>query len=306
MELIEAETARHAQKLADHYEGLSVTVDGVEVKLPAAYMGDPELNPFKGMERTESDSRGSKITNEGTADAMMVLTERHSGRRITFKAIRPEISRLYSLGFSNLHYARDGEIAAFGAFLEDDELPFAYSSYSLATRQYTKDMLTHAGIDPDTILESTRAWNASWAPENTMSTLFAFCHSVLKTQRSREVKAGVAEREIGGIITSINPNLGFKAVSFRGVRFNNAAIKPTGFSYIRNEDGTADFMPQAEIKAKLGLPSDADLAEHPRYVHPRIPLLPTVELLSLFDSTAEKALLARPIYRVTADASKRG
>jgi len=105
-----------------------------------------------------------------------------------------------------------------------------------------------------------------------------------------------------GVFTSINPNLGFKAVSFRGVRFNVAALKPTHFSYLRNEDGTADFMPKVEIMKKLSLSSIDEVDEDESHITNKIPFLPTVELLALFDIEADKSFNGRPIYRVTEDA----
>jgi hypothetical protein len=108
------------------------------------------------------------------------------------------------------------------------------------------------------------------------------------------------------VFTSINPNLGFKAVSFRGVRFNVVGMKPTGFSYLRNQEGSADFMPKGVIKKQLGIGSDDELAQHPDYVSNIIPFLPTLEMLTLFEMEDENNLLSRPIYRVTEEAFNKG
>jgi len=306
VDLINSEIYRHAQKTATHYNGLHVELDnGTKVYLPAAYMGDPEKNPFKNVERAEINAQDRKVHDANTPEESMEVIEKHTGKRIIFKPIPAEISKLYSLGFSNLHYARDGEIGAFGAFLEDDDLPFAYSSYSPVTRQYAKDMLEYLEIDPAAIVESTRAWNAPWAPENTMSTLFSYAHSMLKAERARGIASGNYERELAGVVTSINPNLGFKAVSFRGVRFNVAGVKPTGFTYLSNEDGSADFMPSSEIKKALGLEDSENTEDHPRFLSPQIPLLSTLEFIALFNNGAEKRLLSKPIYRITPAAAKR-
>ncbi len=306
-ELAHYECERQVVKLADHYSNLSVNVDGVELALPAQYMGDPEMNPFKDFERTEVSAKNRQYeTDPITGEKVMVAVEKYSGKKILLKSVRPEISYLYSVGFSNLHYPRSGETFVFGAYLEGDELPFAYSSYTPVTRTYSRNMLSHLGANPDNIMESARAWNSSWAPENTMSLLFAFAHEMMKEDRDAEIEAGVQEDPLEGVFTSINPNLGFKAVSFRGVRFNVGGVKPTGFSYLRNAEGSADFMPKGEIKKKLGIESDDELQDHPDFMSNTIPFLPTVEMVTLFDIEDEKQLLEKPIYRVTSDAFNRG
>lgn len=306
-ELAHYECERQVVKLADHYSNLSVSIDGVEVALPAQHMGDPDLNPFKDFERTEVSAKNRQYEiDPTTGEKVMAAVEKYSGKKIVFKSVRPEISYLYSVGFSNLHYPRSGETHVFGAYLEGDELPFAYSSYTPVTRSYSRDMLSHLGANPDNIMESARAWNCSWAPENTMSLLFTFAHEEMKKEREAEIEAGTQEDPLEGVFTSINPNLGFKAVSFRGVRFNVSGLKPTGFSYLRNTEGSADFMTKGEIKKKLGIESDDELQGHPDFVLNAIPFLPTVEMVTLFDNEDEKRLLEKPIYRVTSDAFNRG
>lgn len=305
-DLARYECERQASKLIQHYQTLSVQIDGKEVRLPAEYMGNPDHNPFKGFEKTEINAKDRQYEADPlTGEKMMIVFEKSSGKRIVFKSVRPEISKLYSLGFSNLHYAREGETAVYGAYLEGDEFPFAYSSYTPVTRQYSRDMLAYLGTNPDNIMESARAWNCSWSPENTMSVLFTYSHEMLKEQRESDIVAGKAREPLEGVFTSINPNPGFKAVSFRGVRFNVVGIKPTGFSYLRNEEGSADFMPKGEIKKILGVDSDADLSTHPRYVVNSTAFLPTLEMLALFSFEREKELLKKPIYRVTNEAFQR-
>lgn len=305
-DLARYECERQANKLVEHYQTLSVQIDGKEVSLPAEYMGNPDLNPFKGYEKTEINAKDRQFEiDPQTGEKMMIVFEKSSGKRIVFKSVRPEISKLYSLGFSNLHYARDGETAVYGAYLEGDEFPFAYSSYTPVTRQYSRDMLAYLGTNPDNIMESARAWNCSWSPENTMSVLFTYSHEMLKEQRDVDIVAGRAKEPLEGVFTSINPNPGFKAVSFRGVRFNVVGMKPTGFSYLRNKEGSADFMPKGEIKKILGVSSDTDLSTHPRYVVNSTTFLPTLEMLAIFNFESEKELLKKPIYRVTNEAFQR-
>ena len=306
-ELAHYECERQVIKLANHYQTLAVDIGGESVKLPAPYMGDPNLNPFKDFERTEVSAKNRQYEiDPNTGEKIMIAVEKYSGRRIIFKSVRPEISYLYSVGFSNLHYPRSGETHVFGAYLDGDELPFAYSSYTPVIRTYSRNMLTHLGANPSNIMESARAWNSSWAPENTMSLLFTFAHEMMREDRDAEIKSGTQEDALEGVFTSINPNLGFKAVSFRGVRFNVGGVKPTGFSYLRNSEGSADFMPKGEIKKQLRIESDEELQAHPDFLSNTIPFLSTLEMVTLFDKDEEEDLLSRPIYRVTQEAFNQG
>jgi hypothetical protein len=302
-DLIKTECSRQAQLLAQHYQNLSVVMQGRSVCLPARYMGDPQLNPFKGYEKTEISVKTKQFeVDEITNEKIMVVIEKHSGKKILFKTVPQEISKLYSLGFSNLHYARDGEANIYGAYLEGDQLPFTYSAYNYITRNYTQDMLRYLGFNPNNIVESSRAWNASWAPENTMSVLFTFSHEMMKEGRERQINDGTQLDKLDGVLASINPNLGFKAVSFRGVRFNIAAIKPTIFSYLKDDFDRPKFMPKGEIMKTLSIADQETLDQHPLYTKNKIPFLPTLEMLCLFDIEKEKKLLNRPVYNTTMEA----
>lgn len=118
--------------------------------------------------------------SDGTRE--MNIRERHSGKTITLKRVKPEISSAYAEGFHYLHTAHNDEHGAFGAFMEGEEFPFAWVSYSPVDREYKKEMLQHFGVEPHRVLEMTRAWNASWSPKNTMSLLFSFAHSEMQQE----------------------------------------------------------------------------------------------------------------------------
>lgn len=228
------------------------------------------------------------IKIDGPNGKIMIAHERVSGKKVIFSPVPPEISALYSRGFCNLHYANPGEIAVYGAFVEGDNLPFAYSSYGRISYNYTKEMLAYLGFANGEIIESSRAWNAAWAPENTMSVLFSYSQDQLKEAFGDRIR---------GILTSINPNLGFSASAFRGIHFEVVSLKPTIFSY--QFDGNKPyFRPKGEIAKKLGVEISA-LSTSRYYTDNKIPFLPTIELLYLYNKDERKKLSESPIYVVS-------
>lgn len=287
-EFVSREITRLAKELNDYFEDLYVVVDGKKIFLPAAMMNGHVKNPFSDYtEHPELDLSQKKLVDKN-GQKSLVVKEKYSGKKIIFAPVAKEISSLYSRGFCNLHYANPGEIFVYGAYLEDNVLPFAYSSYGLVSYNYTKEMLAFLGFGDNSILESSRAWNATWAPENTMSVLFTYSQEMIKEHMSG----------IKGILTSINPNLGFSASAFRGVHFEIVSLKPTIFSYQIDENGLPHFRSKSEISKKLGIEL-SKLYESPYYTENRIPFLQTIEMLYLYDYTERQKLLHRPIYVVS-------
>lgn len=286
--IIIQELTRLADELDAYFSGLYVDIDGTHINLPSSYMCDMNSSPF-----TDSGAHAELVLTDrefvdGSNGKTMIVHEKLSGKKIVFSPISPEISALYSRGFCNLHYANPGEIAVYGAFVEGEDLPFAYSSYGRVSYRYTKDMLAYLGYADGEIIESSRAWNAAWAPENTISVLFSYSQ-----ERLRETFGD----GIRGIITSINPNLGFSASAFRGIHFEAVSLKPTVFSY-QLEDGKPYFKPKGEIAKKLGV-EISELSTSRYYTDNKIPFLPTVELLYLYDKDERKKLIESPIYVVS-------
>jgi hypothetical protein len=149
-------------------------------------------------------------------------------------------------------------------------------------------MLSYLGYKNGEIIESSRAWNAVWAPENTMSVLFSYSQERLKEKIGNNLK---------GILTSINPNLGFTASAFRAIHFEIVSLKPTVFTY-QLDGANAYFKLKKEIAKNLGL-EITDLSNSPLYTENKIPFLPTVELLYLYDKEERKKLAKSPIYVVS-------
>lgn len=205
--------------------------------------------------------------------------EVNSGKKVIFKPISSEMSKVYGKDFHYLHYPRNDEIAAFGAYVEDMEYPFAWVSYSKVGRIYKREMLSYQMIDPRKIVELTRAWSSIWSPKNTMSLLFHYAHKQLRTNFSF-LKRG----EIEGVITAVNVNLGFKGSGFKAVGFKTIGLKPAKFTFFQNESGETTYMTRRAMQRLLELNSVAKLVKHPRFITNKFPLLPTHEMLLRFDT----------------------
>lgn len=298
-QLVERECARQAERLAHHAEHMVVVIDGQEVKLPAAYMSNPELSPFAETGRSEINAKQKTFALDiATGKTNLVVKEKHSGREITFRSVPGEISTLYGKGFHYLHEGRSDEIAGFGAFLEDDALPFAWVSYSPVDRDYKQEMLEHLGMEPHTIVELTRAWNASWSPKNTMSTLFGYAHQSLQREWESKVDLGEVDKPLSGVVSAINPNLGFNGSAFSAANFRVVGLKPANFTYMTHPDGTFDYMPRRSIVQSLGLNTTAELEGHPQYRTSMVPLIPTNEMAVIFDKAKQEEIMKRPLYRI--------
>ena len=286
--LIREELSRLADDLDEYFSGLHVNIGDEYVRLPSIEMCSASSNPFTNINAHTELVLGSKEYIDGPNGKIMVVHEKLSSKKIIFSPILPEISSLYSRGFCNLHYANPGEIAVYGAFVEGDNLPFAYSSYGKISYNYTKEMLSYLGFADGEIIESSRAWNAAWAPENTMSVLFSYSQDRLKEKFGNGIR---------GVLTSINPNLGFSASAFRGIHFEIISLKPTIFSY-QLMDGKPYFHSKNEIAKNLGI-QISELPTSRYYTDNKIPFLPTIELLYLYDKDERRKLLKSPIYVVS-------
>jgi hypothetical protein len=138
-----------------------------------------------------------------------------------------------------MHYLKQARsedaLANYGAFVEGNDYPFAWVSYSPVDRQYKKDALWAHGVEPNNFVELTRAWNCVWSPRNTMSALFQYAHNDLQDIWQTGRVVGKKFRRLGGVITAINPNLGFDGKAFRAVNMIKIALKPAEFKYTEKD-----------------------------------------------------------------------
>ncbi len=295
------EAQRQAERLAHIYETTSTMYQGKTIYLPAKYMGNPDNSPFaNGSDELQQINAKSKeiVVDPITGERQLYVNEQVSGKRVILKRVPSEISSLYGKGFHYLHEGRMDEAVAYGAFVEGEELPFAWVSYSQVDRGYKQEMLTHLGLEHHRILEMTRAWNASWSPKNTMSILFAFCHGEMVRESQEQAAQGDRDKPIYGIITAINSNLGFKANAFNGVGFETVGFKPANFTYYRDDNGVLTYMSRRGLVEKLHLQNTSELEDNPHAQGNLFPLFPTNEMVVLFDKKRAAELHQKPIYAI--------
>ncbi len=212
----------------------------------------------------------------------MTVKEKNTGKRITMKRVGLETSRVCAEELHYVHKSREDEIIAFGAYVEDYDFPFAWVSYSPIGTEAEQTIATHTGREPNRTLEMTRAWNATWSPKNTMSVLFSYAHSQLQNMSKQEMLPDVTQG-LGGVITAINPNLGFSGMAFSGVDFGVVGLKPTNHKFLL-ENGVPIYMLRRDIAKHLGVAITA-LVQHPRYGESSMPLLHTNVMMVLFDKS---------------------
>jgi hypothetical protein len=216
-----------------------------------------------------------------------IATEKLSGRKVILRSVNLALSKAYAENLHYLHAARDDDEMAFGAFLENEEMPFAWVSYAPVGRKYKQSLLRAAGIDPTASLELTRAWNHENSPKNTMSILYAYAHIILQ-----EIWTKQSNTRIQAVLTAVNPNLGFKGSAFRAVGFGLAGEKPTFYYYVVDNLGRRSFILRRNLEVLL-----QHEPMQTKYVTSSFPLLPTKELVVILNGS-KRSRPASGIYIV--------
>lgn len=252
-----------------------------------------ELGTFEHSEPVTT-TKGREYRKEADGSTSMIVKEKHTGKRIVMRRTDLETSRLYAEELHYVHKAREDEVVAYGAYMEGQELPFAWVSYSPIGSTSEQQIAEHAGREPERTLEMTRAWNTAWSPKNTMSVLFSYAHNQLQAASKAQSIDGVPA-ELGGIITAINPNLGFSGMAFSGVDFGVVGLKPTNHKFLI-ENGVPIYMLRRDIARHLGT-TVAELAQHGQYSESSMPLSHTNVMMVLFDKSA-RVKPTPPIYVV--------
>lgn len=307
VDVVSEQAHRQLDRLIVTYARTQVMYEGKVVALPASYMGNPDRSPFSASTDPKISKKQSQVIRDPkTNEPMLQVQENGSGKRVVIKKVPKEISDLYGKGFHYLHSGRADEAVAYGAYVEGEDVPFAWVSYSPVDRDYKKDILRHLQVEPHRMLEMTRAWNATWSPKNTMSVLFSFAHDQISAESKRQVDDRVLDKPVAGIVTAINGNLGFRANAFNGVGFETVALKPANFSFYVEDDGSLTYMSRRQIVRRLGLHSTKELDGHPRYRANQVPLLPTNEMVVMFDEREQHRVTDKPIYRIPNSAYSEG
>lgn len=166
--------------------------------------------------------RTSKITHH--SKEIIEVDECGQGRSVYFTRVDPDVGELIQ---HKLHYIgcpRDDTIFHFGLFRDRDEFPFAYAAFSILDRKYVHNNLPFE-LPMNNLLVLTRSFNINNSPENAMSLLYSQCRQFFKT--NFDVLRFYA------VLTAVNPNMFFKATSFRGCWFFPFATIPFEPLYYR-------------------------------------------------------------------------
>jgi cytidylate kinase len=299
-EVFQSEVYRQAQRITDLHQALARECEfdllGVVKRMGIGAESGLYRNGIDIPVRGQLTLDSKRLYHDGVV--CWIGSEKKSGRVIIFRPISADISRIYMKAFHYLHEERDDEVAAFGAFLDGDQFPFALVSYSPINREYKQTMLSYVGLEPSACLEFTRGWNSPWAPKNTMSCLFSYAHQRLKEHSEQQFNSYKIATNLKGILTSINPNLGFKAHAFRGVKYIPLGLKPAKFTYLRDEKGILNYCSRRGIQKHLPLSEQENFKHSPMFQSSCIPMAPSVEMIILMNKTDHDAILKRPLYVV--------
>lgn len=211
---------------------------------------------------------------------------------LMFKPVSREIGAEYSYQMHYLHSPRYDEFMGFGAFLDNLPYPIAWVSYAKHDRLYKKELLEHIGLESHNVLEMTRAWNAPWAPKNTMSTLFNYSAKELRTIWENMETKGVTDKSLVGISTTINPNLGFTGKSFSGASFVTTALRPATLTYYKEKDSAPVYITRREAEIIKNNSSSGAVFDA------RIPQLPLNEMILVYAPKMQEKILNGKIYKI--------
>ena len=227
------------------------------------------------------EDHSSKIENK--KGLIIKYNDSDYDKKIIYKQLDKDTSRFISKYCHYLHSPRDDEFIAYGAFIEGEEFPIAYVSFSRHDRQYKKELLYNIGIEPQNTLEMTRAWCSNSTPSNTMSSLFQYSINDIENKWKDMREQGLVDNNLQAITTTINPNLGFRASSFLGCNFIPIALRPAKFTFIENND-IIKYVTRREL--------DSD----DEYFENQIEILPLNELILCLDKSKENEIVKRNIY----------
>lgn len=251
-------------------------------------MNRPSQSPFpQGAELTARGNR--RIDLEGGYQELH-YHERLSNRPVIARPVTSELSRVLAENYHYLHSYRSDEMQAFGMFLEGQELPFAWVSYSALDRDYKKELLGYYGVESHNVLEMTRAWSAIWAPKNTMSLLFHYSRHQMKELWRKKLRALQADKPLSGIYTTVNPNLNFTGSSFLGASFIPVGLRPAGLQFSFDH---GIWVAKTRRQAKEAEQRGEEIKKN------ALPLLPLNEMLMLFDARLQEQIAQQPLHSIS-------
>jgi cytidylate kinase len=243
------------------------------------------------VQRTVID-KDSALYEEDSTCRHLIIPLHGTAHVLRFRPVAKEIGAEYSYQLHYLHSPRYDEFMGFGAFLDDLPYPIAWVSYSKHDRFYKKELLEYIGLESHNVLEMTRAWNAPWAPKNTMSTLFNYSAKELRTIWEKMETKGITDKSLVGISTTINPNLGFTGKSFSGASFITTALRPATLTYYQEEYSAPIYVTRREAEI-IG-----DNSSRGTIFDARIPQMPLNEMILAYSPKMQEKLSKGKIYKI--------
>lgn len=161
---------------------------------------------------------------------------------------------------SKLHYIHCPRVErAFGLFLKGEKIPFSVLAVQKIDREYKKRAVLLKGFDYRKVVDFTRLYSFNGSPMNTSSVMFALTRDYLRKKT-----------DIQACLSAFMPSYANGMSMFAGGLDNVLIAKPLSHTFERIP-GTNLYK---HVVKRLEDSSNED------FVHSKIPLLPTLELLS--------------------------
>jgi len=179
---------------------------------------------------------------------------------LEFREIETEQAAAYHRDLHYIHTPRAD--LAFGLFVQDEELPFSVVALEKIDRDYKRNVLAFQGYDSRECYDLTRLYSKPGTPGNTSSSMFALAFQHLRENYP----------DTQAILSSFMPSYA-TGVSMTSGGFNNPVmIKPLSHRFVEtsiNGEPHYEHMTNRRMKAREG-----------KVIRSRVPLLPTVELMT--------------------------
>lgn len=239
----------------------------------------------------EYNKSNNKTTFMNKKGMMICQDELEKSDEITFRKLDSKDSKFISTYCHYLHTPRNDELVSYGAFLNREQYPIAYVSFSKQDRSYKKELLYYLGIEPQNTIEMTRAWCSNNAPSNIMSSLFQYSIDDIQKDWKERSKNCFEDKYLQAVTTAINPNLGFSASSFLGCNFIPIAVRPAKFTFV-NENGIIKYETRRKIQ---------DENHQSVFFENKFSILPLNELILCVDKNRQENVINSNIILIEKD-----
>jgi len=194
------------------------------------------------------------------------------GRKtVRFGLVEPELATQFHHAFHYIHTPRSG--AAYGFFLEDDVTPFSVLAIEPIDRTYKENMLLMHGYDPRYCLDLARLYSRPGTPFNTSSTMFSLVFANLKENRP----------ETQAVLSAFMPTYATGKSMLSG-GFDHAVLVKPNRHYFGKKIINGQVVWEHLTKRRTNEASELIS------IHPDMPMLPVVELMTRLKSPRFKPI----------------